>query len=99
MPKTRSAKGVMVDFDLLKIKRQMSEKPVTIDVKAREAFIDQKLRRRMRKIKSVAAPVNVDSEVLAEIKPSDSEPLIENETKVEDNTPVNPKQKNRPPVK
>ena len=53
----------------------------------------------MRKIKSVAAPVNVDSEVLAEIKPSDSEPLIENETKVEDNTPVNPKQKNRPPVK
>jgi len=97
MPRTRSAKGTMVDFDLLKIKRQMSETPVTIDVKAREAFIDQKLRRRMRKIKSVAAPVNVDSEILADIKPSESEPLIESQVKVVDDAPLNQKQKIRPP--
>lgn len=97
MPKARSAKGVLVDFDLLKIKRQMSEKPISIDVKAREAFIDQKLRRRLRKIKTVVAPINVDSEVLAEITPTEANPLIENQVKVVEDAPVNTKNKIRPP--
>jgi hypothetical protein len=52
MTKARSAKGRMVDFDLLKIRQKLQAKPVSLDVKAREDFIDKKLRRRMRKIKN-----------------------------------------------
>ncbi len=66
MPRTRSAKGIVVDFDLLKIKRQIADKPVSISVKAREAFIDQKLRRRVRKVKQAAAaapPIEVNSQL------------------------------------
>ena len=52
MPKrARSARGEMVDFDLLKIKQQIASAPKTTDVKKREDFIDKKLRRRVKKIK------------------------------------------------
>jgi len=51
--KTRSAKGVMIDFDLLKIKQQIASAPPTTDVKKREDFIDRKLRRRVKRIKKV----------------------------------------------
>jgi hypothetical protein len=40
--KARSAKGKMVDFDLLKIKQQLSTTPVTVDVSNRRKFIDTK---------------------------------------------------------
>ena len=49
--KTRSAKGAIVDFDLLKIKAQIASAPPTTDVKKREDFIDRKLRRRVKRIK------------------------------------------------
>ncbi len=51
--KVRSARGEMVDFDLLKIKEQIASTPKTVDVQAREAFIDKKLRRRIKKVKKV----------------------------------------------
>jgi hypothetical protein len=54
--KTRSAKGQMIDFDLLKIKQQIASAPPTIDVKKREDFIDRKLRRRVKRIKKVETP-------------------------------------------
>lgn len=47
--KVKSARGELVDFDLLKIKRQMASSPPTADVKARESFIDRRLRRRVKK--------------------------------------------------
>lgn len=54
MPKKhRSAKGLMIDFDLLKIKQQIAATPKTTDVKKREDFIDKKLRRRVKRIKKV----------------------------------------------
>lgn len=79
MPRVKSAKGRVIDFDLLKIKRQMAGKPVTIDVKARQNFIDQKARRRLRKItkQATAATIKVDSEVLADVEPSKENPMIE----------------------
>ena len=46
---TMSARGEMVDFDLLKIKAQIAAAPKTIVVKAREDFIDQKFKRRLTK--------------------------------------------------
>lgn len=43
--KVRSARGVMVDFDLPKIKSQILKTPKTDDIKKRERFIDKKRRR------------------------------------------------------
>lgn len=70
MSKVRSAKGEIVDFDLLKIKAQMTAAPKPVDVKAREDFIDKKLQRRLRRLKrdvtvSQAADVSVEPESLA----------------------------------
>lgn len=46
-----SAKGTKVDFDLLKIKQQINDQaPKSIDVVARERFIDKRRRRTSRKI-------------------------------------------------
>ena len=38
----RSARGVVVDFDLLAIKQQLSVRPVPIGVNQRRKFIDEK---------------------------------------------------------
>ena len=52
MPRrVRSAKGEVIDFDLLKIKAQIAAAPPSTDVKKREDFIDRKLRRRVKRIK------------------------------------------------
>lgn len=52
MPKVvRSAKGQNVDFDMLKIKQQIASAPKPTNVKAREDFIDQKFKRRLKKMK------------------------------------------------
>lgn len=48
----KSAKGQIVDFDLLKIKQQIASAPKPTNVKAREDFIDQKFKRRLKKLKN-----------------------------------------------
>lgn len=50
----RSARGTMVNFDLLKIKQQLALAPKTTEVKARENFIDAKFKRRLKKAQQVA---------------------------------------------
>lgn len=47
----KSARGVSVDFDLLKIKQQIASAPKPTTVAARENFIDQRFKRRLKKIK------------------------------------------------
>lgn len=47
---TRSARGTIVDFDLIRIKQQMETAPKPTDVRARESFIDQKFKRRIKKL-------------------------------------------------
>lgn len=47
----KSARGDLVDFDLLKIKQQIASAPKPTNVKAREDFIDQKFKRRLKKLK------------------------------------------------
>jgi hypothetical protein len=86
MPKkVRSARGVMVDFDLIAIKKQIAERPATNDVRARQDFIEKKLRRRLKKaakeskadvVKSVevepsltAAPSEALASVVPEVQP------------------------------
>jgi hypothetical protein len=46
----KSARGQLVDFDHLKIKQQLATAPKPTNVKAREDFIDQKFKRRLKKI-------------------------------------------------
>ena len=45
----RSAKGAMVDFDLMAIKEQMASAPAPLDVRKRQDFIDRRMRRRLKK--------------------------------------------------
>ena len=49
--KARSARGVVVDFDLLAIKEKLASTPKPVEVKERENFIAQKSRRRRTKPK------------------------------------------------
>lgn len=58
----KSARGATVDFDLLRIKQQMASAPKTTTVQAREDFIDQKFKRRLKKMKrDVASSVASDA--------------------------------------
>lgn len=53
--KVRSARGDIVDFDLIKIKQQIASRTPTQDVRARQDFIERKLHRRLKKTGS--API------------------------------------------
>jgi len=80
--KHRSAKGVGVDFGLLKIKEQLANEPAPMDVVARQDHIDQRLRRRMRTIKKTtppakAAPVTVAPVLPAAERPEEVEEMID----------------------
>lgn len=49
--RTRSAKGTMVDFDLFRIREQIANAPTPTTVAARENFVEQRLKRRTRRLK------------------------------------------------
>jgi hypothetical protein len=97
--KVRSARGDMVDFDLIKIKEQIASRPTTQDVRARQDFIERKLHRRLKKAganarKPAPAPARADVKVQPKLP---SAPRATPEEKL--NVPVqdNTKQKARPP--
>jgi hypothetical protein len=60
MSTVKSAKGELVNFDLLRIKQQIASAPQTTTVAARQNFIDNKLKRRIKKQARDAAEVQVD---------------------------------------
>ena len=78
MTKARSAKGVMVDFDLLKIKQNMASAPVSVDVKTRQDFIESKLKRNTKKTLAPTASIEVDvvPDDIPEPTPTTNEELI-----------------------
>lgn len=45
--KIKSAKGELVDFQLLKLKQTLTSSPITVEVKNREKFIENKLNRKI----------------------------------------------------
>jgi len=47
--KVKSARGELVDFDLLKIKSQIASAPKTTNVRAREDFVEKRLRRKLKR--------------------------------------------------
>lgn len=73
MPKVvRSAKGQQVNFDMLKIKQQIASAPKPTSVKAREDFIDQKFKRRLKKLKrQTADKAKEEAKAKAEPKPEE----------------------------
>lgn len=97
--KVRSAKGQMVDFDLLKIKEQIASEPPPVDVRARQDHIDQRLRRRLRKVKAStppAAPVKVEPSLPVAERAEQAETLIDAPV---EQAPKKTKQKARPKKK
>ncbi len=46
----RSARGTQVDFDLILIKQQIASSAAPTNVQAREDFIENKIRRRSRRV-------------------------------------------------
>ncbi len=83
----RSAKGVLVDFDLIKIKQQMSTAPKPVVVEARENFIDNKFKRQLKKQVRDAIELATD-DILS--KPTEQLVDIKNkpDNKLEPKTPV-----------
>jgi hypothetical protein len=47
--KGRSARGLIVDFDILRIREKLSRAPKPVTVKERENYIESKARRRRKK--------------------------------------------------
>lgn len=60
----RTARGKIIDFDLMKVKTQIASAPKPVNVQERENFIDRKLQRKLRKAKREAAA----KKALADIK-------------------------------
>jgi len=58
----RSAKGAVVDFDSLKIKEQLASAPTPLEVKNRQDFIENRLKRRLKKKLPVVEKMAVDVE-------------------------------------
>ena len=61
--KVRSAKGELVNFDLLKIKEQIGSAPPPQDVKLRQDFIEKRLRRRLKKVPAPAPKIEGEEPV------------------------------------
>lgn len=71
MHKVRTARGEMVDFDELRVKQSLAATPANIQVKAREEFVDQRLKRRSKRKAAILAQ-NLHDEL--------SDPVIETQT-------------------
>lgn len=93
MSKGRSARGELVDFDLLKIKQQISSAPPSTDVTRRKDFIENRLRRRTKKASEVVAPIAVDQKMPSTTEKSKQDVVVETAT-ISDSIPTT-KQKAR----
>ena len=58
----RSARGELVNFDLLKIKQQMADIPKPVVVEARENFVDNKFKRQLKRQAMEAAALATNKE-------------------------------------
>jgi len=94
--KVKSAKGEIIDFDYLKIKAQLAAAPTPVEVKNRQNFIENRLKRRLKKKLPVVEQLAVE---VAPILPAAEENLPATEAVVTNNvvadTPPTTKQKAR----
>ena len=62
MPRNvRTARGDVVDFDTIRIKQQLADAPMLIEVERRKSFIDSKESRAKRNQQQSTAPATVES--------------------------------------
>lgn len=87
----RSARGTQVDFDLILIKQQIAANAAPTNVQSRDDFIENKIRRRTRRVAKVgeapAAPRELGEEISVvehldleepeEFQEPEEEPLLE----------------------
>lgn len=83
--KVRSAKGELVDFDLLKIKQQIAATPAASIVQEREMQIDRKLKRKVKKVEAPAPKVKVSPSPESH---AEEKPLRKQKARLPDNTPI-----------
>lgn len=107
--KVRSARGEMVDFDLLKIKEQMASAPPPTDVRARQDFIEKRMRRRIKRVPPPAPkikntevavdpkmPATEDLDQEPQLIDAVAEPVVETpEEVVEETREIKPKRRQR----
>lgn len=98
MPKkVKSARGVTVDFDLLRIKEQISAEPAPLDVTARQKHIDSRVRRRLRNTKKSNLPTTPTTKSKPVVDVDASSPAVnENSVNFIDDVAVVPKQRAKP---
>lgn len=65
----KSARGALVNFDLLKIKQQMATATKPTVVQARENFVDAKLKRRVRRLQTTANATIIDASDNPQVDP------------------------------
>jgi hypothetical protein len=103
--KIRSAKGELVDFDLLKIKEQISSSPPPQDVRMRQDYIEKRLRRRLKKVPAPAPKIEpsdkgkVEEPKMPGVENLSEEAKLIDEVKEEETKPTTTRQRTRkPPV-
>ena len=72
--KAQSARGELVDFDLLSIKDQLASKPVPVGVNQRRKFIDEKDGLKSRREEITAVPDALALAMQAAQQAEDSQP-------------------------
>ena len=98
--KIRSAKGEIVDFDLLKVKEQIAAAPAPQDVKMRQDFIEKRMRRRLKKVPAPAPKIEATEgqTVKADPKMPGTETLTEEPKLIDEvEEEKKPRQRARPP--
>jgi len=94
--KVRSARGQIVDFDALKIKEQLASAPTPMEVKNRQNFIENRLKRRLKKKLPLIekAEVNVAPELpepAEEVAVEEKEEIVEEKPKTKQKARKNKK--------
>ena len=80
--KVRSARGEIVDFDLMKVKEQIAAAPTPLEVKARQNFIENRMKRRIKKAQNAVDVAKDDM-----VAPTLPEPAaVVDESHIEDDT-------------
>lgn len=84
--KVRSARGQVVDFDLMKIKEQIAAAPTPLEVKARQDFIENRLKRRIKKAQNTVDVAK--EEVVAPEMPEPAAAVDESHIETDTTEPV-----------
>lgn len=78
MHKVRTARGDIIDFDEVRVKQSLAQSPANIQVKAREQFIDQRLKRTSKRRAALLSQQLLDQNQET-LEPVEELPLVDDE--------------------